>query len=115
MTIEFLNDLKEQIEKNNLHKFYTSRRWVNLRRQVLTEYKSECQICKTKGKYEKATHVHHVQFVKKHPHLALSRTYEYDGQTYNNLLPVCHNCHEEYCHPERHRKKKEVVTIERWD
>jgi len=107
------NWVRELINKNNIHAFYTSNAWIKLRDQVLKEYKYECQRCKEKGFYKKATHVHHVQYVKKHPELALSRTYIYQGKEYINLVPLCHHCHEEI-HNYRQKEKKEPLTKERW-
>lgn len=103
------------IEENRLDKFYTSGYWQNLRNEVLEEHKKECQVCKKKGFYAEANHVHHVQYVRKHPRLALSKTYVFEGKEYVNLLPVCKNCHENVCHPERlrHRQKK-LLTEEKW-
>lgn len=63
------------IDANRLHDFYVSSLWINLRLDVLQDYKGECQHCKERGYYTKANIVHHVQYVKKHPHLALSKGY----------------------------------------
>ncbi len=101
------------IDDNNLHEFYTSSAWLRLRAEVLNEYKHECQHCKDKGFYTRADTVHHVQFVKKHPDLALSKTYIYNGKEYINLMPLCHSCHE-LVHDYRRKKKKEQLTEERW-
>ncbi len=54
--------------------------------------------------YTKATHVHHVQYVRKHPS---------QGVVYSNLIPLCHDCHEEV-HGHRQKEKKEPLTVERW-
>lgn len=106
----------ELIEKDTLSEFYTSKLWRRLRKEVLIEYKYECQECKKKGIYTKANHVHHVQYVRRHPRYALSKSYTWRGKEYNNLLPVCKACHETVCHPERlARDKKEDITAERWD
>jgi len=103
------------IQEDKLEEFYKSKYWVRLRKEVLKEYKSECQICKSKGFYTKANHVHHVQYVRRHPRLALSKMYIYQGKELVNLLPVCKECHETFCHPERLRhNKKEPLTVERW-
>ncbi len=104
------------IDQGRIHDFYVSKYWRRLRKEVLDEYKHECQVCKSKGWYKKATHVHHVQFITRHPHLALSKTYIWQGEEKQNLIPVCEWCHENACHPERLRKKKKESTIsERWD
>lgn len=108
-----ISEIKLLAEKNNLHAFYTCSEWLRLREEVLQEYKHECQKCKGRGFYTKATHVHHVQYVRKHPELALSKTYIYNGKQYKNLIPLCHNCHEEE-HDHRQKTKKKPLTEERW-
>lgn len=55
---------------------------------MLQDDKGECQDCKRDGTYTKATTVHHNQYVKKHPHLALEKYYEYNGKTYRNLVSL---------------------------
>ncbi|MCG8400641.1 MAG: HNH endonuclease [Firmicutes bacterium] len=101
------------IVSNNLHAFYTSSEWLRLRKEVLKEHKYECQHCKQKGFYKKADTVHHVQYVKKHPALALSKTYIFQGKEYKNLIPLCHNCHE-VVHSHRRKSIKKPLTVERW-
>jgi 5-methylcytosine-specific restriction endonuclease McrA len=107
---QWINSL---IDTNNLHAFYTSSEWLRLRAEVLDEYKHECQHCKAKGFYTKANTVHHVQYVKKHPELALSKTYIYMGKEYKNLIPLCHDCHEK-AHGYRVNKNVKPLTVERW-
>lgn len=101
------------IAKDRLKDFYNSRYWRKLRKEVLDEYKHECQECKKKGFYTKANHVHHVQYVRKHPRYSLSKSYIFKGKEYINLIPLCHNCHEE-AHGYRQKEKEEPLTIERW-
>ena len=105
--------VQELIDTNNLHKFYTCTEWIKLRLEVLEDYKHECQDCKAKGYYTKATHVHHVQYVRKHPRYALSKVYVFRGVIYINLIPLCHDCHEKR-HGYRQKEKKEPLTVERW-
>lgn len=76
------------IDEDRLHDFYVSRWWLRLRGEVLAEYKYECQHCKDKGFYTKANHVHHVQYVRKHPRCALSKTYIFQGEEHKNLIPL---------------------------
>jgi len=109
--------VRSLIDKGDLHAFYVSTAWLHLRAEVLEEHKSECQECKKKGLYTKANHVHHVQYVRRYPELALSKTYTYKGKEYNNLIPVCKDCHETVCHPERlrwNRQIEEPLTVEMW-
>lgn len=98
---------------NRLDKFYNSIEWRHLRKEIIEEYHGECLICKQKGFYTKANTVHHKQYVRKHPRYALSKTYVFKDKEYINLIPVCHNCHEEL-HGYRQKEKKEPLTKERW-
>lgn len=102
----------QQCIKTDIHGFYTWSKWLRVRQQVLEIDKHECQDCKSHGRYTKATTVHHQQFVKNHPELALEIWYTFQGKRYRNLVSLCHECHEA-----RHgyrRKKKELLTEERW-
>lgn len=101
------------IAENRLEDLYNSKWWRKVRKEVLNEYKSECQDCKAKGFFTKATTVHHVQYVKKHPRYALSKTYTFQGKEYKNLIPLCHDCHE-VRHGYRQKEKKKPLTEERW-
>jgi 5-methylcytosine-specific restriction endonuclease McrA len=101
------------IAEDRLDKFYNSPQWRKLRKEVIAENKNECQDCKAKGYYTKANTVHHQQYVRKHPRLALSRTYTFQGKEYINLVPLCHDCHEQR-HGYRQKEKEEPLTPERW-
>ncbi|ABO51119.1 phage related protein [Desulforamulus reducens MI-1] len=106
--------MQDFIDNNNPHGFYTSSPWLNVRFEVLQEFKFECQHCKARGFYKKADTVHHVQYVKKYPRLALSKTYiDNEGNVKLNLVPLCHGCHE-HVHDYRRRVKKKPLTPERW-
>lgn len=95
--------------------FYLSGEWRRLRKKVLAKHKSECQHCKAKGLYTKATHVHHEFHRDKFPQHELMEYVEVEGKQIKNLVPVCKECHETVCHPERLRhNKKEPLTKERW-
>lgn len=101
------------IQQDRLHEFYVSKEWRKLRREVLAENHYECEVCKARGLYTRANHVHHVQYVRKHPRYALSKTYIFQCKEYKNLMALCHNCHEEI-HGYRQKKKEEPLTEERW-
>lgn len=100
--------------REDIHKFYTWGRWKRLRRQVLQMDKYECQMCRARGRYTKATTVHHVNYVKNHPELALEIYYEWQGVQRRNLLSLCHDCHEEV-HGHRKKERAAPLTEERWD
>lgn len=91
--------------------FYWSGTWKKKRAEVLEFDHYECQLCKTKGIYTKATTVHHVKHLKDRPDLALSI---FDGKE-RQLVSLCDSCHNSV-HPEKLRKcvESEPMTVERW-
>ena len=88
--------IKQCIDSGDMHPFYTSREWLRLRAKVLKAQHYECQLCKRKGRYRKAKAVHHMNYVRSHPELALS---ERDGKGKLNLIAVCDECHKEIHRP----------------
>lgn len=107
--------IRERIKADDLHAFYTCSEWLHLRAEVLAADKHECQVCKSKGKYKRAELVHHVNHVRQHPELALSKYYTIGQKKRRNLISVCKDCHETVCHPERMCNEwKEPLTEERW-
>lgn len=109
-TGQWINGL---IAAGRIHDFYTSPEWEHLRREVLEEAKYECQWCKRRGLYTRADTVHHIQFVRRHPELALSRAYRFGGKEYANLVPLCRACHE-LAHGGRGKPRPVPLTPERW-
>jgi len=100
--------------KDFAKRLYESREWRRLRKAVLIEDKYECLHCKAKGKYVTANTVHHVNYLKLHPELALEKYYkDDDGVVKRNLISLCHNCHE-HIHQWVQKEKVEPLTIERW-
>lgn len=115
LTGETLRQLKQLIIDDNVHEFYVSPEWRHLRSEVLQEQKNECQEHKRRGDYAKANHVHHVNYLRNHPELALSKWYvDGNGKLQRNLVAVCKECHETVCHPERLRKAKPEPWVEDW-
>lgn len=101
------------IEAGDLHGFYTSAAWLNLRASVLQADKNECQRCKARGVYQRANTVHHVNYVRRHPELALSAWYtDGEGNSKRNLISLCHDCHERI--HDRRQKRKKFLTEEKW-
>lgn len=116
MEREYLKEWINELSANNqMYKFYKSREWRQLKNEILKEQHNECQICKAQGKYTPADTVHHIQYVKKYPELALSRTYEYKGQTFQNLIAICKSCHNRV-HQEKgfNRSNSRFTNEERW-
>lgn len=113
MTQEQIDYVKKCI-REDIHRFYVWGPWKKVRREVLQMDHGECQRCKAKKIYTKATTVHHVNYVKKHPDMALEIWYEWHGVRKRNLVSLCHDCHEAV-HGYRKPEKKETLTEERWD
>ena len=110
-----LRELKQLIASNNLHEFYVSAIWRRLRAEVLREQHNECYWHRKRGVYVRANHVHHVNHLREHPELALSKWYlDKDGIPQRNLIAVCKECHETICHPERLRHSKPEPWPEDW-
>ena len=112
MTEEFLLKLRQWIAKGEAHHFYRTWLWRKTRRFILDKDKHECQVCKAKGLYEPATMVHHVQYLEKHPDLAVSEYYEYNGVKLRQLISLCDACHDKI--HKRKRYKEKQITVERW-
>lgn len=99
--------------KEDMHRFYVWGKWKAIRSEVLRMDHFACQRCKGRGRYTKATTVHHVNYVKKHPDKALDIWYSFKGLKHRNLISLCHECHEEV-HGYRKKKKENPLTEERW-
>ena len=84
MTQQEIEYVQECI-RTDIHSFYVWGKWKAVRRKVLQMDHGECQRCKAKKKYTKATTVHHVNYVKRHPDLALEIWYEWHGVRKRNL------------------------------
>ena len=77
MTQEYLNWLLQLIAENRLREFYLSSEWRTLSERIISEQK-ECQICKENHRWGPAQIVHHVNYLRNNPELALSR-FDRDG------------------------------------
>lgn len=74
--------------------FYNCAPWKNLKAEVLEEQHYECQECLKKGILTRADTVHHVNYLKNRPDLALSKTFiDKDGKERMNLEAICFSCH----------------------
>lgn len=101
-SIELAIWIKDLIKHNNIKAFYNSAQWEHLRQEVLDEQHHECQHCKDKGLYTEAETVHHIETVRKHPELALTKS---------NLMAVCGECHYLIHHTKEFKKQ---LNVERW-
>lgn len=98
-------------------RFYESAAWHRVRNAVLLMDRYECQNCRNKHhQYRKATTVHHVNYFKNRPDLALEVWYTdtATGERKRNLISLCHECHDEV-HNWRRGEGTEPLTEERWD
>lgn len=104
--------IRDLEQKDSLWKFYKSRAWMDLASEVLEEQHNECQECLKKGILTKADTVHHVNYVKDRPDLALSKYYiDEAGQEQRNLIAICKRCHNVV-----HKRfgYKEFINEEKW-
>lgn len=109
--------IRQTIKDKGKLGFYSSYCWKKKRLEVLRVYHFECLSCKTKGKYKKAEHVHHVLPLLKHPHLGLKEKYlDHNGNEQIQLMPLCAICHEQMEGRSLHNKIKNesVLFPERW-
>ena len=110
-----LQRLVKLIAGGNENLWYNTDPWRSKRLEVLQMDRFECQICKSRGRYQKAVVVHHVMHLKDRPDLALSI---YDPDTgARQLISLCKKCHEDQ-HPESKRQfavRPQFTTPERWD
>lgn len=112
-----ISKIKQLIDNGNEILFYKSRQWLALREEVLREHFYECQYCAEKGRYTRATMVHHVNELKSRPDLALSKYYtDKNGKRQKQLVPLCFACHEkQHDRFAEYRKTDEKFTNEeRW-
>ena len=118
--VQLASWIRQLISENKLYKFYKSHDWLELRDEVLRENHYECQRCAEKGMYTRAVMVHHVNEVRKHPHLALTKEIEdkVTGRTYKNLVPLCFACHEDehdrFADFNSARNAAKFTNVERW-
>lgn len=109
-----LIEIKQLIRENKTHDFYNDWDWRKLSHEVIEENNNECYICKQNGKYSRAVLVHHVRHLKKYPELAYSRTYEEKNKEYMQLMPLCHNCHEQIHQRGIYAEPKGFTNQEKW-
>lgn len=110
---ELKNWIEQLIRENKLYKFYKHPEWIKKKEDILKRFHNECLWCKEKGKITKAVEVHHIQYVKKYPELALDEFFTYKGKQYRNLVPLCHDCHDR-AHERMKYKKRKQLNEERW-
>lgn len=102
--------IDELIEKDELWRFYKSKEFMKLKGQILKSQHYECQICREQGIITRADTVHHVQYVRTHPELALSEYYEFNGELKRNLIAVCKSCHNKI-HTEKGFRQKRTIKV----
>ena len=106
--IKWIQDL---IAQDSLWKFYKSKEFMKVKTNVLKRQHYECQVCRDRGIITRATTVHHVQFVRTHPELALSEYYiDENGEKHRNLLAVCKSCHNKI-HAEKGNYKPRTIKV----
>lgn len=129
-TKELVTWIKHLMSINRLDKFYHSKYFKAVKREVLRKDHNECQRCKEEGRLtivkpgvKRGTRqgavtsgvVHHEQYVRKHPELALSKYYiDRFGNKKRNLITLCDECHEIVHDRCCIGSKKKLFNEERW-
>lgn len=108
-------DVIKLLNNNQAYKIYKSKEFIQLKKEVLSEFHGECARCKSRGKITSAQTVHHVNHVKKHPELAFSKYYiDKYGKRKRNLIPLCNDCHNAVHKRFGYTEKEKPLTEERW-
>lgn len=114
--VKWINHL---ISIDKMERFYKSKYFRDIKNEVMKEQHYECQRCKEHGRLtivrpdkKRSGVVHHVNYVRTHPELALSKYYiDRFGNKQRNLVVLCNECHE----IEHDRFAKTVpLNEERW-
>ena len=109
------------ISVNQIDKFYHSKYFRQVKKEVLREQHYECQRCRDKGKLtivkdtiKRSGVVHHNKYVRDYPELALSKYYidEY-GNKQRQLIVLCNECHE-IVHDRFAISEPSFINEERW-
>lgn len=115
-TDELVKWIRYLMETNKMYIFYHSKYWKNLKEEILRADHYECQRCKEEGRLtllNDGSPVHHVNEVKKAPHLALSKYYyDKNGIKQRQLISLCFDCHN-IIH-DRFNKSNKFMNEERW-
>lgn len=77
--------LRELIAAGGALEFYRSYEWRTLAPDVIKSEHRECRMCRAEHRLTRATTAHHIKPLKAAPELAYER---------DNLMPLCHDCHE---------------------
>ena len=111
MKKDWIKEIPKLIEQDKIYQFYNSSDFRNLKKSIFKDFHYECQECLKKHKYTRATVLHHVKHVDKHPELCLSRYYvDKAGIKRLQLEPVCAECHN-MLHPEKGWKHKREARL----
>lgn len=104
-----------------IDKFYHSKYFKRVKKEVLREQHYECQRCKEVGKLrivkptiKRSGVVHHVKEVKEYPELAISKYYHDElGRKHKQLIVLCNDCHE-IVHERAYKREPKFNNEERW-
>lgn len=97
--------IRGMIAAGNLYAFYNDKYWRRLSHKIIKDAHGECQMCKAEKRLTAATLVHHVKHLRAHPELAYAR---------ENLMPLCHDCHERIHGRGIYAQPKGFTNEEKW-
>lgn len=101
-----LEQIQKMISNNDLSPFYKDdRTWRSLALEIIRINHNECAMCRQQGKYTPAKLVHHIKPLRQAPELAYDR---------DNLMPLCHDCHERIHERGAYSKRQGYRNTEKW-
>ena len=108
--------IKSMIKANTLYKFYKTKEWLYLKNKIQNEYHNECVDCRKLGKITPCDVVHHEQYVRKYPRLALNEYYiDKKGNKKPNLIPLCNACHlKRHDYHNNNKSSNKLKNSEKW-
>lgn len=105
--VEDCDKKQSKLNQADRDAFYKTTDWTSKRLVAIRRDNKECQACKARGRVSTGRLVvHHIKTLEAYPELALDL---------DNLITLCHSCHE-MVHGRGHatRSKKEDLFPEWW-
>ena len=108
--------IKEMIKANTIYKFYKTKEWLYIKNKMKNKFHNECVDCRKLGRITMCEVVHHEQYVRKYPRLALDEFYiDKKGNRKRNLIPLCHACHlKRHGYHNMNNSNKKILNSEKW-
>lgn len=116
MSIRLTDEVKSRISSGEIELLYHTKVWESKRESILLRDHYECQRCL--GVYKAGEDVRHIRITRANTvhHILEAREYPYLILDDDNLISLCHRCHD-IVHgrvPKFFNKPKPKLTDEKW-